>query len=481
MRISVPLTQPLPGTAASAPYSPPTVVPPTEVTVLPNGARIVSEASSGPTTSIGVYINSGSIFESSYNSGCSAMMECLAFKSTKHRSSNRIMKEVERIGSSVIANASREQMSYTVDCLKTSYPAALELLCDSIINPRFHAPEVEEQKERLLQLLTNKELQMTLLNEMLIRNAYTGGLGKPLIPDPEQVTRLTSSVLHEFAAAHYTAPNIVLAAAGVNHQELVDLVTPMLSSLPTSAPSTPSQPSSSSSRGGSSSRSEGSSVSGLTPEPASKYIGSFVSMAGSFPQTNLTLAFEYSGGWRNVKGAVVMTVLTYLLGGGNSFSSGGPGKGMHSRLYTRVLNQHAWVHSCSAFNSTFNDSGLVGIAAACDPTHVQEMLNVMCNELESVTRALTRTELDRAKRAAVSVICNALESKQTSAEDIGRQFLTYGHRISGRTYVEMIEAVTQQDIVNFIHKLLQSKPSLAVFGDNSESVKYEDLVRRYQN
>ena len=39
-----------------------------------------------------------------------------------------------------------------------------------------------------------------------------------------------------------------------------------------------------------------------------------------------------------------------------------------------------------------------------------------------------RVELERAKRAAVSVICNALESKATSAEDIGRQFLTYGHR-----------------------------------------------------
>jgi hypothetical protein len=38
-----------------------------------------------------------------------------------------------------------------------------------------------------------------------------------------------------------------------------------------------------------------------------------------------------------------MTVLTYLMGGGNSFSSGGPGKGMHSRLYTRVLNQYHWV------------------------------------------------------------------------------------------------------------------------------------------
>jgi hypothetical protein len=34
---------------------------------------------------------------------------------------------------------------------------------------------------------------------------------------------------------------------------------------------------------------------------------------------------------------------------------------MHSRLYTRVLNQYHWVHSCTAYNSTFNNYGLVGI------------------------------------------------------------------------------------------------------------------------
>ncbi len=82
-------------------------------------------------------------------------------------------------------------------------------------------------------------------------------------------------------------------------------------------------------------------------------------------QANLLLAFEYRGGWRDVHGAVVMTVLNYLLGGGNSFSSGGPGKGMHSRLYTRVLNKYAWVHSCASFNTTFNESGMVGIQVGC--------------------------------------------------------------------------------------------------------------------
>lgn len=30
---------------------------------------------------------------------------------------------------------------------------------------------------------------------------------------------------------------------------------------------------------------------------------------------------------------------------------------------TRVLNKHAWVQSCTAFSSIYNDSGLVGIYA----------------------------------------------------------------------------------------------------------------------
>lgn len=46
-------------------------------------------------------------------------------------------------------------------------------------------------------------------------------------------------------------------------------------------------------------------------------------MAG--PVTHCMLGFEASGGWRDVKGSVVMTVLQYLMGGGGSFSAGGPG------------------------------------------------------------------------------------------------------------------------------------------------------------
>ncbi|KAG2497396.1 hypothetical protein HYH03_004551 [Edaphochlamys debaryana] len=451
-RIATPLTQPLPGIEPERPSYAPLSPPPTEITVLSNGVRIISEASPGPTASLGMYINSGSIYETKENSGCSAMLECMGFKATTHRDTLRIMKEVEKFGNTIVANASREQMSYTIDCLKTGFPAALELLLDCVLNPAFEGAEVDDQKARLAALLGGKDIHATLMTELLTRAAYAGPYGNPLIPDPGAMERLTPDSLRAFVARTYLAPHMVLAASGVEHSALVDLAAPMLQALPAAA---------------------------HLPEPKPQYVGGYVHMPGSYPQASLLLAFEYAGGWRDVHGAVVMTVLNYLLGGGNSFSSGGPGKGMHSRLYTRVLNRYAWVHSCASFNTTFNESGMVGIQASCDPHNVHDMLHVMCHELESVENGTNRIELERAKRAAVSVICNALESKATSAEDIGRQYLTYGKRISGRTYVEMLESVTQEDVRRFVQRLLSSKPSLAAYGDNTHTVDPAVLTRRY--
>jgi processing peptidase subunit alpha len=51
-----------------------------------------------------------------------------------------------------------------------------------------------------------------------------------------------------------------------------------------------------------------------------------------------------------------------------------------SRLYTRVLNHYHWVQSCSGFNNTLNNTGLVGIQASCEPQRAQTMLDIMCSE-----------------------------------------------------------------------------------------------------
>jgi hypothetical protein len=66
-------------------------------------------------------------------------------------------------------------MSYTVDCLKTFLPGALELLCDSVLNPAFEAEELEEQKARLAFMLEAPEVKLTLLPEVRWAAAVVAG------------------------------------------------------------------------------------------------------------------------------------------------------------------------------------------------------------------------------------------------------------------------------------------------------------------
>lgn len=203
---------------------------------------------------------------------------------------------MELIGANILANASREQMSYTIDCLGSHTPAALELLADSVLNPEFDAHEIEEQKARLAAVLASPEVQLTLLTELLVRGAYDGGLARPLIPDPAALSHLTPRVLGAFVRDQFLGPRVVLAGAGVDHRQLVDLAAPMLSQLPAGGGGGGDSERASSSGGASSSGSGSGSG-----EPASRYVGCHTLVPGSAPQTNIILAFEYGGGWHDIQ------------------------------------------------------------------------------------------------------------------------------------------------------------------------------------
>lgn len=99
----------------------------------------------GPAACIGLFVDSGSIYESEQSRGVTHLLERMAFKSTKNRSHLRIIREIEATGSNVAASALREQMCYIYDTLKTYVPEAVELLIDYIRNPVFLESDVKEQ------------------------------------------------------------------------------------------------------------------------------------------------------------------------------------------------------------------------------------------------------------------------------------------------------------------------------------------------
>jgi len=98
-----------------------------------------------PAASIGLYVDCGSLYETPLLSGASHLLEKMAFKSTTNRSHFRVVREVEAVGGNVGASASRDQIGYTFDALKTYVPQMIELLVDCVRNPAFLDWEVNEE------------------------------------------------------------------------------------------------------------------------------------------------------------------------------------------------------------------------------------------------------------------------------------------------------------------------------------------------
>ena len=423
----------------------------TRVTTLANGATIASEDASGATTAVGVYANVGSERERAWERGFTHALERAAFKATRNRSSFRVTRECEGMGAKLSASASREQFCFAADALKTRLPETTELLLDSALNPALENHEVEEVvknlKEEVKELHENPQ---ALLMEATHATAYEGGLGHALVAPNGDLSHITGDSLREFVKENFTAPRIVLSAAGCDHDELVRIAEPMLATLP-NAPGAEATP--------------------------TTYVGGDFRQKTDSPITSIVLGFEFKGGWRDTKASTAMTVLTMLLGGGGSFSAGGPGKGMYSRLYTRVLNRYSWAQNCTAFHSIFNDTGIVGISAMANAAHTGDMVKVMASELQAVAAAgaVTPQELERAKNATVSSILMNLESKAVVAEDIGRQILTYGYRKSAADFIAEVRAVTAEDVSKAAADLLVSAPTVAMSGELHAAPRYEEI------
>jgi len=452
-RSLVPMTDPLPNVDTPFLTNPPSKAPETRESTLQNGFKIATQATLGPTATLGIYVDSGSVYEQAHQTGISHLLEYLAFKSTLHRTHFRLTREVEVIGGNLLAAASREQMAYNLDIIKTNVPEALEILADSVLNPKFNNWEVREQVEKLKADLENiKNNHQTVLLEGLHSVAFTGGLSRPLIAPAEVLDSISPEVLQDFHANNFTAPRMVLAASGVEHDELKSLAEPLLSSV---------------------------SSSGSAKQPPSQYVGGDFRQFQPGPLSHSMVAFEVPGGWRNVDNAVTCTVLQFLLGGGGSFSTGGPGKGMHSRLYTRVLNQYHWVAHCTAFNSLYNDTGLFGIFASGESSQAGQMVDIICKELQAVTSEVPREELERAKKAAKSSVLMNLESRAVVAEDIGRQVLTYGHRKPVSEFLTKIDKITAKDVAQLATKMLKTPVSVASVGDVASVPRYAQMQERF--
>lgn len=452
----------------------------TKVTVLENGLRVASEKKFGQFCIAGIAINSGSRLEATYPSGISHFIERSAFRSTeKFSGRDEIVERMAHVGGTIDCQGSRDLMVYAVSVANGNLNKAVELLGEAVLRPRFTPDEIQDTANRVafeLQDMSYDPERKTQLVELLHAAAYGNkSLGLPKICPEQNLDKITPGLMFNYLKNNHTPDKMVLAGVGVEHEELVELAQKHLVDKQPTWVSNPNIVSSAPTH---------------VERCKSHYIGGCQSVEddlsnvslGPTPLPNLVhfqLGFEVCS-HLDLEEFVVVCVMNMLMGGGGSFSAGGPGKGMFTRLFTNVLNQYHWVNSSAAHNSSYEDSGLFYIQSSSDPSQLKNLVDIVIHEFINIVEGhMPKEELARAKRQLISMLWLNLEIRPIVFEDIARQVLSSGFRRQPRQLIEKIEGVTERDIKRVATKMLKTAPSVACLGDLRHLPSYDYIKSKF--
>ncbi|KAL0276278.1 UNVERIFIED_CONTAM: hypothetical protein PYX00_003884 [Menopon gallinae] len=450
----------------------------TQVTTLPNGLRVASENRFGQFCTVGVVIDSGSRYEVAYPCGISHFLEKLAFSSTiKFKDKDKILFELEKYGGICDSQSSRDVFVYAASADSRGIDTVARILAEVTLRPRVTNEEVNAAKQTVqfeLESLLMRPEQEPLLMDMIHAAAYKDNtLGLPKICPAENINIIDRSIILTYLKHHYTPQRMVVAGVGVDHDKLVDCINkyfvdepPIWAdgvaelhdvNLPSKQPAVD--------------HSIAQYTGGIVQEECE--IPLYAGPSGLPELAHIVIGFE--GCSHQNPDFIPICVLNTIMGGGGSFSAGGPGKGMYTRLYTNVLNRYHWMYSATAYNHTYNDTGLFCIHASAPPPYVKEMVQVIVQEMLNMAGAVCPVELRRAKTQLQSMLLMNLESRTVVFEDMARQVLATNHRKPAEFFIDAIEKVTEDDIVRVAKKLLRTQPAVAARGDINKLPSFDEI------
>ncbi|XP_003708190.1 mitochondrial-processing peptidase subunit alpha isoform X1 [Megachile rotundata] len=440
----------------------------TKVTVLSNGLKVASENRFGQFCTVGVLIDSGPRYEIAYPSGISHFLEKLAFGSSKtYKNKDQIMLTLEKHGGICDCQASRDTFVYAASAERHGLDTVVQILGDIVLRPQIAQEEVNAARQMIqfeLESLLTRPEQEPILMDMIHAAAYRNNtLGLPKICPKENINLIDRKILLEYLRHHYTPNRMVVAGVGVEHEDLVLAVQKYF--VDEKSIWEEEQQWTKENFAGKPKNTVDASI--------AQYTGGYILEECNVPVyagpsglpelSHVVIGLE--GCSHQDSDFVAMCVLNMMMGGGNSFSAGGPGKGMYTRLYTNVLNRYHWLYSATAYNHAYADTGLFYIHASCTPSHVKDMVEVVVHEMVTMASSIMDSELARAKKQLQSMLLMNLEQRPVVFEDIGRQVLATGSRKLPEYFIQAIDRISKDDIKSVARRLLKSPPSVAARGE----------------
>ena len=418
---------------------------PATKTIFPNGLRVLTALMPhARSVSVSIYVAAGSRYETQPESGVSHFIEHLCFKGTARRPNAQLISEaIDGVGGVLNAATDREYTVYYAKVARQHLALALDVLVDLVRTPIFDATELERERkvvlEELASVADSPGQQVDLLIDELMWPEQP--LGWDVGGSKETVEGLTRDMTLGYLARQYVPQSTVVSVAGnVSHEEVADLVAETLGA-----------------GGGGSPGSWFPAVDGQTEARCAI-------LNRRSEQAHLALSLR--GVPLDHPDRYVMDLLSVLFG-----------EGMSSRLFMELRERQGLCYDVHSYVSHFLDAGAFGVYAAVDPKNGRRALAGLIDQLAKLRDGVPEEELTKAKELTKGRMLLRLEDTRAVSAWLGGQEILAGSVRTPELVVEMIDAITTDDLRRVVNTLLvKSKLNLAVVGPYRSEERFLALL-----
>tara|TARA_B110000046_G_scaffold185374_1_gene226767 strand:- start:631 stop:1887 length:1257 start_codon:yes stop_codon:yes gene_type:complete len=401
--------------------------------VLESGLTIVTDQMDVQSTSIGVWIGSGSGKEELNECGIAHMLEHMAFKGTVDRNAEEIAREIEDVGGDINAYTSKEVTAYYLKVLHENSDLGIDILADIIKNSTLPDEEIERERGVILSEIGQSfDAPDDRVFENFTATAFSDqSIGRPILGTRATVSNFQRSDLQDFFSSHYGLKNMVVVASGnVNEKFFLESVKDKFSDIKHKVKPTHLE---------------------------AKWIGGFKGEDRDLEQTQLVFGIE---GLNNIDvDRYALRALAIILGGG-----------MSSRLFQELREKRGLCYSIFSFTQMQSSSGVFGFYAGTSPKDGNQLLEASLCEWNKLKGSISEDEVLRAKAQMRSGFIMGQESTGSRAEYLAKNILTFGKLKSTEQVLREIDKVSVNSVEEVIARIFSvSKPVLSVIGPDALS------------
>ena len=388
---------------------------------LKNGIRLVYEKM--PTlksVSIGIFIKSGSMYETEKEKGISHFIEHMLFKGTKNRTAGQIAEEMDYIGGHINAYTARECTCYYTRVLSEDLKKSVSILSDMYYNSLFKNEDIKLERNVIIEEInmyedSPEDLALDLVCEHMWRD---NPLGYIISGSEESVNGITREMMLDYLSCRYTPENTVISVAGLfDEGELVSLFEEYFT-------------------GGEN-----------FPSPAlesPKFNSGSFEKTKDIEQTHLSIAYP-AYDLSNDK-IYSMSMLNNILGGS-----------MSGRLFQKIREENGLCYSIYSYTASFPQAGMLGIYAGLSPNSADAAMEMIEKEITRISEE--RVSDYELKKAYSQLKCGIVMSRESAGSlmaENGKSLLLLGRVRTDEEILRAAEAVTTSDILECANEIFRS-------------------------